>query len=137
MSLHILRKGSDARLSSSFRLNEFDCTCNHPECDDTIVDSNLISLLQIVRDRLNQPLHITSGFRCAKRQEELRAMNLETARGISCHELGLAADFKADGKTGEELALVASMAGFRAIGVGPHWIHVDLRDDRDRRWTYK
>ncbi len=137
MSLHILRKGSDARLSPSFKLNEFDCSCNRPECDETFVDSHLISLLQIVRDRLNQPLHITSGFRCAPHQEDLRAQHLETARGISTHELGLAADFKADGKTGEELALVASMAGFRCIGVGPHWIHVDLRDDRDRRWNYK
>lgn len=130
------RKGEHVTLGSHFSSSEFDCNCS--SCTATIVDPELIEKLEALRKLLGAPLSINSGYRCAAKQAELRAAGYETAIGVSQHELARAADImRADTPTsGVKLEQLARQAGFKAVGVGNYWVHVDLRDDKDRRWTY-
>jgi len=100
------------------------------------VDSHLVERLDKLCELKRGKVSITSGYRCANKQEQLRLAGYETAKGVSQHELGRAADIT-DGVTpGVELEELARAAGFESVGVGKLWIHVDMRVGH-RRWTYK
>lgn len=126
-------RNSTEQISKHFKAHEFDCPCG---CHDTQLDSDLLEKADALRDRCGIPLQITSGYRCEKYQEELKLKGYETAKGISQHQIGRAFDCKAQGLTGLELEAYARSVGFMAVGVGKAFIHCDLRDARERRWTY-
>lgn len=128
------KKGSEEQLSPDFKAYEMDCPCTH--CKETLIDPELVEKLQALREVLAFPVKITSGYRCEKHQEELKEMGFETATGISQHQLGKAADIKTGHHLGVELEEAARSVGFRAVGVGKSFVHVDLRDEKDRRWSY-
>lgn len=131
------KKGSNAQLSTHFNLREFDCKCTH--CQETLIDPELINKLEVLRTNLGEkPIRINSGYRCHAYQNELRLRGYETASRTSEHELGRAADVAetSHGIPGGTLEKAARLAGFKAVGVGGYWIHVDLREDKERRWTY-
>jgi len=129
------QKGSNVQLSDHFNSNELDCKC--PQCTTTQIDPALITALEAIRAKTG-PLIITSGYRCQHHQDELRASGAETATGISQHTIGRAADVTtADSRlSGVEIETIARSVGIRAVGVAKSWAHIDLRDDKDRRWTY-
>lgn len=134
MSTITYKKNSNTTLSTHFKSREFMCPCS--DCKETIIDKILVSQLEALRTLLGSSLKITSGYRCANYQEQLRIRGYETAKGISQHELGKAADIT-DGVTpGIELEDMARRVGFKSVGVGRLFIHVDTRPE-ERRWTYK
>lgn len=135
MAVNTYQKGSNAILSTHFKSSEFDCKC--PQCTETKIDSDLITLLEKIRENTG-PLKITSGYRCSHYQTELRLRGYETAVGVSQHELGRAADVTGEDTeySGAQLEQLARNAGFKAVGVGRSWVHVDLRNEKERRWTY-
>ena len=127
------RRGDTTPLSLRFRCNEFDCHCTNPSCTIGKVSKALINKLDKCREELERPIQIHSGYRCEARQQELAAQGYETAKGISQHTLGNAADVSADDMGG----LLHLLRGeFQAIGVANTFVHVDLRDDRVRNWSY-
>jgi uncharacterized protein YcbK (DUF882 family) len=136
MSLLTFRKGSDAKLSDHFTSNEFDCACNSAVCE-TQIDEDLITKLEALRAQTG-PLKINSGYRCQAYQDELRARGYPTSAGPSTHSEGRAADVEPTNTrlAGVTIEPLARAAGFMAVGVAPTWIHVDLRNDKIRRWTY-
>jgi uncharacterized protein YcbK (DUF882 family) len=75
----------DFALSPNFSSREFRCSC----CGKLIVDRSLIDAMQLLRDRLAQPLVITSGYRCPEHNR--------TVGGVSnsAHMRGRAADVAA------------------------------------------
>lgn len=127
-------KGQVHKLSDDFSTQEFTCQCVNPECRNQIVALELIEKLERVRDLISEPLKITSGFRCHKHQCELTAQGCETAKSVSQHELGNAADIVCSDLT--KLAKIVEQE-FKAIGYSKRFFHVDLRSDRQRYWTYK
>ncbi len=129
-----LRKGADVMLGAHFNSKEIDCPCT--KCDTTLIDLDLIEKLEKVRESSGFVLHILSGYRCADKQAQLTADGYPTAKGISQHQLGRAADIKSTNLSGKELAEVAEEAGFMAIGIAKAWIHCDLRSEKVRRWSY-
>lgn len=132
---HTLPKDSQLRLSPHFMAREFRCPCSH--CTEIVVEQELVDKLEAMRLTLGVPMFITSAYRCAAYQDDLRARGFETAKGISQHQLGRAADVMTKLHSGPQLEQVADEAGFDAIGVGKRFVHVDLRKDKpNRRWTY-
>lgn len=112
---------------------EFSCQCSYPECRVQTIDVELVHKLEMIRQEIKQPLVITSAYRCHRHQVELGLAGAETAVGLSQHELGKAADIRAmDMKRLEELAHTY----FDAVGVSIRFLHVDMRADKKRRWTY-
>ena len=122
------------QLSTHFSLDEFKCPCGN--CKIVEIDMELVDKLERLRSLLGSKLTITSGYRCQDYQDQLTLRGYETSKGTSQHTLGMAADVMNGIATGQELAGCAVQAGFKAIGVGNNFIHVDLRADKERRWTY-
>ncbi|MDY0324840.1 MAG: D-Ala-D-Ala carboxypeptidase family metallohydrolase [Candidatus Cloacimonadaceae bacterium] len=119
-------------LSKNFSRSEFACKgtncCGH----SAPIQPELISALQALRDQLNLPLSITSGFRCNRHNESVGG----AAR--SFHTLGMAADVACpDGLTAEDLARAAeTIPAFQQGGIGiyPSWVHLDVRTTGKARW---
>jgi uncharacterized protein YcbK (DUF882 family) len=127
-------KSKPVKLSDHFSSDEFDCPCS--SCDKTLIDSNLIARLEVLRKIIGAAIVIDSGYRCQYYQDQLKARGYETATGVSQHTLGLAADIRSDSRSGADLTVFAAEAGFMAIGTGKWWIHIDCRSDKERRWDY-
>ena len=124
--------GSRDKVGEFFEAREMDCRCG--KCLETRIDPELIERLDAMR-RLAGPLVVTSGFRCAAHQAALRGRGFETARGVSQHELGRAADLVSRRYAPVELEALARQVGFTAVGLAPTFIHVDLRPQR-LSWAY-
>lgn len=144
MTVRRYPKGSTQYVQPNFQVDEFSCKCGTFQCQTTLIDDDLALGLQLMHNALLLPIHITEGYRCAVRQQQLRdAKNsdgtpmYETAKGRSPHEDGLAADIKAGKLSGHELEAAARKAGFLAVGRGLRWVHVDTRQGKTRSWTYK
>jgi uncharacterized protein YcbK (DUF882 family) len=120
--------------SRYFSPKEFECTDN--VCKRQVLDDTLIRMLDEVRELVGLPVRVTSGFRCAKRQADLRAQGLETAKGVSSHEMGQAVDIAcSDMKALEEACL--KVFAKHSVGIAKTFIHVDVRTGGPRRWGYK
>lgn len=132
--MRIYPKHSAEQISISFKAREFDCPCFG--CQSTLIDVDLVATLEAMRTLSGYPINISSGYRCASHQEELKTQGCETAVGISQHQLGRAADIETGHFTGAEIEGFARQCGVKAVGVGLRFAHVDLRSDKDRRWTY-
>lgn len=130
-------RGDTSPLSTHFSKAEFTCQCKNSDCQDQMIEQQLIDKLEQMRNDLGQPIKINSGFRCAKHQQELREGGLETAVGKSTHELGQAADISCPIPIDDLMDCAAKY--FLAIGKASKWLHCDLRGPagKIRRWTYK
>lgn len=134
MSLLVFPKGSDGQISKHFRSREFDCPCDR--CSHTFVDSDFLRSLDALRDELGCEIKITSGYRCDYKQEQLREAGYETAKGVSTHTQGIAADLMTGTHAGIVLEAAARKVGITSVGVGSNWVHVDKRLG-ERRWEYR
>jgi len=105
------------KLSRSFTISEFAC---NDDSKEIIVDYELVSLLQKMRDTLGKPIKITSGYRTAVYNKSCGGIS------TSHHLTGKAADIKVTGISPLDLAHVADKTGFKGIGVYPTFTHVDV-----------
>ena len=122
------------QISQNFKSGEFTCNCG--QCKESFIDSDLLARLESVRFQYGHGLIITSGYRCSMYQGQLRKRGYETAVGTSQHELGMAVDIRPAAQ-GDFAALLPILErNFQAIGVGKTFYHVDMRSDKQRRWTY-
>jgi uncharacterized protein YcbK (DUF882 family) len=129
------KKGEDVPVSAHFGTKELTCQCSHPACIDQMISGELLNRLEKIRIDLAQPISVTSAFRCAEHQQDLRESGIMTAAGKSQHELGNASDIKCPVPIDDLVNTAAKY--FQAIGIAHTWIHVDLRNDKPiRRWYY-
>jgi uncharacterized protein YcbK (DUF882 family) len=126
-------KGEKFQLGQHFSTLEFQCHCAHTSCTRQRASIELIKKLDRVRETLGAPVKINSGYRCAAKQADLKAQGYETAKGISQHELGNAADVAADSM--HELLSLCN-GEFKAVGAARSFVHVDTRADKVRHWSY-
>ncbi len=120
------------QLTTNFKRSEFACKgencCGH-SCPISPV---LVTYLQLLRNRIDAPLTISSGFRCRTHNEKVGG-SLD-----SLHTYGLAVDVMCPkGKTLQEfLETAESIPPFRDGGIGvytnPPRLHLDLGPKR--RW---
>jgi uncharacterized protein YcbK (DUF882 family) len=115
---------NDFRISKNFNLSEFSCKC----CGSVKIDSEVVKKLQLMRDKIQKPIIITSGYRCPKHNQEVGGTD------NSYHTQGLAVDIVVDGYSLDELEMIAKEVGFRGIGIyrSANFIHLDLGPVR--RW---
>ena len=67
---------NDFQLTRNFNLREFIC----PHCGAVIIHPRLVNLLQKIRDKVNKPVNVISGYRCAERNKAVVAFNLSHGR---------------------------------------------------------
>jgi uncharacterized protein YcbK (DUF882 family) len=112
-----------------FTDEEFECPC----CHCRAISQMLVARLDQARELYGMPIVVNSGFRCYLH-------NLDVGgKSTSSHRRGLAVDIKVV-NSHEMFVLIRILlaVGFRRIGVGDGFIHVDvdLRKVQDVMWTY-
>jgi len=120
---------NDFQLTRNFNLREFIC----PHCGAVIIHPRLVNLLQKIRDKVNKPVNVISGYRCAERNKAVGgAFN-------SYHMVGMAADIYVKGVTGKELADIINAEFYEEVGgmgIAKNAVHIDIRPHGRPRWTY-
>jgi len=97
-------------LSAHFKLNEFSCQCD--ECNETLVAPILVHCCEVLRVAMNEPLKITSGYRCPPH-------NLAVGgEPNSFHMQGMAVDIRTLSKKNMDLMYIyaSKIADIGAIG---------------------
>lgn len=119
------------KLTKNFSSSEFNCAC----CGQVFMDGEFMKALQHLRDIVQFPLQITSGFRCAKHNKDVGG------KPHSRHLVGCSADIstasldKHQYKTLKEA--IKLIEEFDGVAEGPGFIHVDSRPgDKNVTWTY-
>jgi len=123
-----IEKGSDIKLTKNFSSDEFDCKCGYSSCTQTLIDLELVTKLQKLRD-IAGPLKITSGFRCKKHNKNVGGVP------TSQHTTGTAADIQSKRLHPDLIAETADRI-FNGVGRYDTFTHVDTRDGKaswDRR----
>ena len=128
MAIKVYTKNSSARLSDNFKLYEFSCN-GKSCCYTTLVDENLVEILQKIRDHFGKPVHIFSAYRCKTHNR-----GLGSGDG-SFHVKGRAADIEIKGVVPREIAVFAESIGVKGIGLyetskDGHFVHIDTRDKK-------
>ena len=106
-----------AKSTLNFQLSEFKCPC----CGENKITGALVTKLQSLRDMINMPIHITSGYRCQLYNKKIGGyIN-------SKHKKGEAGDIQAL-MSKVFLAKMAENVGFKRIGLYPNHVHLELGD---------
>jgi len=121
--------------SQYFSKAELQCKCG---CEQAPMDPQFLMMLDELREKLNKPLRVSSGFRCPSHNSKVSGTG-ETGP----HTTGKAIDLAVDRAFAYE-TLRASMAmGFTGIGVkqkgGGRFLHLDTIITEGLRptiWSY-
>jgi len=117
-------------LSEHFSRWEFRCKCG---CGFDDVKPFLVSRLEYMRREGGKPITINSGCRCIPYNALVGGV------ADSAHTTGMAADLHCP-TSGERFKMVqlALDAGFRRVGVGNNFIHVDIDEEKpqEKMWLY-
>ena len=114
-----------------FNYSEFDS----PDVQGSgqLMDTNLLEMLDDVRDKFDKPIHINSGFRTPQHNEDVGG------KENSSHLKGLAVDISCtNSKDRFDLINCLLEAGFSRIGVAKTFIHADIDFEKTQGviWTY-
>ena len=116
------------KLSKNFTSDEFKCPC----CGRNMVTGTLISKLQELRDLINKPIYITSGYRCEKYNKKIGGYK------SSPHLTGEAADIKIKGISPVTVASIAQRISYIRCGIYPNHVHIDTRPaNPSKYWLVK
>lgn len=120
-------------LSKNFNRGEFSCkgkTCKKLGCRDIAVDKELLDVLEDIRTTFDQPVTITSGYRCTMHNAA------EKGSRKSMHLTGKAADIKVKNVSAQDVQryLRIQYKGKYGIGSYSSWTHIDVRSD-EARWN--
>jgi zinc D-Ala-D-Ala carboxypeptidase len=111
-------------------LDHLKCPC----CGKEEVDTLLPAMVLDLQKAMGRPLTITSGYRCQKHNQELIDKGLPAAKN-SMHCKGKAIDVLIiDPQDKEKLIGMAKRIGFKGIGRGKTFVHLDLGEARE--WIY-
>lgn len=116
----IYRKGKAEKLSKNFKSTELDCNGTNC-CSKTLIDKQLITYLQKIRDNFKRPVIINSGYRCGTHNKAIGGAK------YSKHTLGKAADIKIDGIPTKDIAAYCESIGIKGIGLYETFVHIDTR----------
>lgn len=124
MSIITFQRGDKTALTKNFARYEFQCPCG---CGQQSVDTELTEKLQLIRDKVDRPLKITSGYRCITHNAAVGGSQ------NSKHRYGMAADWRMVNRSINPVALgIIAAQYFKAVGI--YWydgcaiVHTDTRD---------
>lgn len=104
--------------ATNFKVKEFSC---HDGSDVVKIDSDLVIKLQALRDIIEKPIVINSGYRTPEYNKKIGGASR------SQHIYGKAADIAISGINPKEIAKQAETLGFMGIGLYDWGCHVDTR----------
>ena len=135
LNVYSRTRDGETLLSRSFRAKEFACKDG---TDPLFVDSELVQVLQAIRDHFGAPVVITSGYRTAEHNAAVGGSK------SSQHLLGRAADLYVEGVPVAAVAAYAETLLPSRGGIGRYpkdaahpkrrtgWVHIDTRAGKSR-----
>lgn len=125
MAVITYKRGAGVRLSPHFNSNEFDCKCG--KCTNTLIDSDLITKLEMLFIELNaDKIIVNSGYRCKSYSPLVGGFETDA------HTRGIAVDITVYVNGAPVKPIIAAAAaervGFSGIGLMSTNIHVDVRN---------
>ena len=125
MLIHLFKRDQhNIRLSPFFFAHEF---ASKDGAVTIIIHKDMLDKLNTLRQALNKPVVITSGYRTPEHNARIPGAATE-----SMHLEGKAADITVAGMTPAQVAEAAEKVGFNGIGVYSTFTHVDVRDTKTR-----
>ena len=123
---YIMAREANEQIAKHFKVKEFACKDGSPV---VFIDEYLVTVLEILRNKLGKPVIITSGYRTPEWNAKCRGAK------YSYHMRGMAADIRVDGVTPKEIAnkLNAIVPDECGIIVYNSWVHFDLRTSKYRK----
>lgn len=114
---------NNLNITKNFKLSEFQCRGGSQLVK---IDSKLVNLLQILRDRLDTPLVVNSGYRTPEYNKKVNGIN------NSLHVQGKAADISKRNLSISDSSLVSicKEIGFNGIIIYDTFIHLDTGDNK-------
>ena len=118
-------KDGNKLLSTNFKVKEFACTDG---TDPIFIDSELVTILQKIRNHFGKPVTITSAYRTPARNKAV------SGTIYSQHLYGKAADISVKGTAPKTVAAYAEklLPGKGGIGIYSTFVHVDVRATKAR-----
>lgn len=118
-------KGSKARIGNNFAVSEFACHGSGC-CSSVLIDTDLVKILQQIRDHFGKPVTINSGYRCANHNRTVGGSS------GSKHTQGMAADISVKDIAPADVAKFAESIGVEGIGLyetkkDGYFVHIDTR----------
>lgn len=121
------------KLTANFNLLEFSCHDGTRVPDNLMVNvKELAENLQVIREELNEPLHVNSGYRTPSWNKHVGGV------ASSQHLLAKAADLTCKSKTPKQLAKIIERLIKEGkikqggLGIYPGFVHYDIRGVRAR-----
>lgn len=123
---YIMDKEANKKIGQHFKVREFACKDGSQV---VYVDDHLVSILDILRNKIGKPVHINSGYRTPEWNKKCGGAK------YSYHMCGMAADIRVNGMSAKELAnklneIVPDECG---IIVYNTWVHFDVRTEKKYR----
>lgn len=120
-------KDGNKKVSANFRVREFACTDGS---DPIFIDSDLVNILQKVRNHFGVAVTITSAYRTPGKNKAVGG------QAYSQHLYGRAADIKVKGIAPKTVAAYVEklMPKSGGIGIYKTFVHVDVRSTK-ARWN--
>jgi len=124
--MQMLNQINNVIISPYFNLSEFACPC----CNLVMLHPKLLAKLVELRNVLERPVYITSGYRCPRYNQKIGGVV------NSYHRIGLAADIKVEDINLIELLGYAEDVDFSGIGFyeKKNFLHLDVRPTKRTRW---
>ena len=124
--MQMLNSTNNIKIAKYFNLSEFACPC----CNLIMLHPNLFAKLVELRNNLEIPVYVTSGYRCFEHNQKVGGVV------NSYHCIGLAADIKVKDINLIELLGYAEEIDFNGIGFyeKKNFLHLDVRPTKRNRW---
>ena len=119
------QKSGTTKLSANFKVSEFACKDGS---DTVFIDTELVDILQKIRDKFGKPVIINSAFRNDSYNNKIGGAK------YSQHQYGKAADIRIDGVTPKDIASFAETLLVETGGIGIYntFVHIDVRKIKSR-----
>jgi len=124
--MQMLNSINNLKVAKHFKLSEFTCPC----CNLVMLHPKLLAKLVELRNILERPVYITSGYRCFEYNRKVGGV------ANSYHCIGLAADIKVKDINLIELLEICENIDFTGIGFyeKKDFLHLDVRPTKRSRW---
>jgi uncharacterized protein YcbK (DUF882 family) len=125
--MKIFSKWRPRKLCNGLSSKEFRCRCQDDYCRSFIVSEKLIAAYEMFRTFLDIPLHITSGYRCAKHNYRIGGKPM--SRHLTGEAIDIAAPNLLEVFSVQQIISIAKRAGFTYINYYPRkkFFHMDCR----------